>query len=790
MSGGNDANGPDPGKSADLAEFIALLGELRIRSGNPSLRTLAGRVGPLLKPPQPVTHSTISDVFRADRRRLDLDLVVAIVRALGLDERAVSQWRAACVTVHAQTRTGGPTGVLRQLPADLATFTGRQPDLDRLVELALSARPEAPAAVVISAIEGMAGVGKTQLAVRLGHQLVRSGRYADAQLYVNLRGFDTERAPVDPSAVLGCFLRALGVPGQSVPEDMDERAAMFRDRLHGKETLVLLDNAADEDQVRPLIPAGAGCLVVITCRRSLAGLDGVIPHRLGVFSRSEAVDLLARIAGQERVRAEEEAATRVVEACGLLPLAVALAAARLRARPAWTVADLAAHLSDGGLAAVSAGGGRTVHPVFDLSYRSLPDPVRRVFRLLGLYPGDDVTPLAIAALAGLTQRDARDILEYLQDEYLVQQNTPGRYELHDLLRLYAVEKLTEEESADARAAALERALVWLLHTADRAVQACAPHTLPIPLPAPAHDMQLEDFADPDRARDWCEAELPNLVAATHAAAEQCLDDLAWRLPKVLRPYFDHHTLWDPWHATHSTGLASARRLGDAAAQAHMNNGLGGLAWQRRDLRGAAQLHARALTLFREAGDQRGEISALNNLGTDFAVDGDFERAEPIFQECLALARAIGDPVHENVALNNLAGCASKVGNLPDALRFLGQALDLAKVRGNKRSEARALHNLGETHHQLDDLPAAARCLKDSLAQWREIHEPYHTASSLLALGKVHRDAGNVEPARQAWTEAHDVFEALGVPEAAKVLILLSALGEPPSAPATDHDLHG
>ncbi|MFF3069499.1 NB-ARC domain-containing protein [Kitasatospora sp. NPDC057936] len=325
---------PDPAGAADLAEFIRALERLRLWAGGPSLRTLAKRVGPLLRPPQPVSHSTVADVFKPDRRRLDQDLVLAVVRALGAGEADAARWRAACTRVHSDARAGGPVGVLRQLPADLATFTGRECELASLV------RHFGRAAAVVSTIEGPAGIGKTQLALHAAHRLVRDGRCADVQLYVNLRGSDPEHPPADPAAVLGMFLRQLEVPAKHVPTGPAERAALFRERMHGKRAVVVLDDAATTAQVRELLPASPTCLVLITGQHTMTGLEGAEPHRLGAFTEEEALLLLTRVVGAGRVAAEPEAAGRILRACGYTPGAVSAVASRLRSRPAWHLADL------------------------------------------------------------------------------------------------------------------------------------------------------------------------------------------------------------------------------------------------------------------------------------------------------------------------------------------------------------------------------------------------------------------------------------------------------------------
>jgi hypothetical protein len=533
---------PDPRGATDLAEFIGLLGRLRIWAGAPSYRTLAKRVGLLLRPPQAVSQSTITDLFQPHRRRLNLDLVVATVRALGLAEPDVAHWRAACVAMHVEPRDSGrPTGALRQLPAELTTFTGREAAVEHLTQTSIQSGDQH--VVVISTIEGMAGVGKTQLAVRAAHELVRAGRYTDAQLFVNLRGFDPDRPPADPAAVLDWFLRALGVPPETIPMERDARAGMFRSLMHEKSGLLVLDNAADEEQVRDLMPASASCLVLITSRHSLAGLDGATHYQLDMFSRSEAVQLLKRIVGAGRVEAEPAVAVEIVEACGLLPMAVSLVAARLRARRIWRLADLAGYLRDGGVDAVSAGG-RSLRQVFDLSFDGLPKSAQRMFCLLGVAPGADITVPAAAALADASTAAARGLLELLHDENLLLQKTPGRYEFHDLLRAYAADRASTYVEGDERQTAVHRILTWYMVTMDAAATAMGPNRRSLAIPAAESAGYSAHFASSAEAMDWCEWEHANLLDAVESASTHALPYLAWRLPVDTSAFLQDIENWE------------------------------------------------------------------------------------------------------------------------------------------------------------------------------------------------------------------------------------------------------
>jgi DNA-binding SARP family transcriptional activator len=336
----------------------------------------------------------------------------------------------------------------RQLPMDVAEFTGRVGELRCLHEFARAVSGDgrgAKTVVGVCTIEGMAGVGKTRLAVRAAHEITQIRLFDEIQLYADLRGFDSGR-PAPPEAVLESFLQLLGIPGTVIPRELDARAALFRDRLRGRRALLLLDNAASEEQVQPILPGSPGVLVIVTSRRSLAGLDGAHPLELGIFSQSDAVGLFTRIVGTERVTAEPAMASRIADLCGHLPIAITLAGRRLRGRSSWSLADLAARLEGSQRLTHLAAGGLTIRMVFDLSYRALSPDQQRMYRRLALEPDEVVTPEYAAALVGTKPEQAERLLESLLDERLLQQAGPGRYRFHDLLRCYARERAEAEET--------------------------------------------------------------------------------------------------------------------------------------------------------------------------------------------------------------------------------------------------------------------------------------------------------------------------------------------------------
>ena len=770
---------PDPGGAVDLADFIGRLRLLRAHAGSPSFRVLAKRVGPLLKPPQDVTHSTVSDVFDPARRRLNLELVAAIVQALGVPEAQVPRWRAACVAAHAARRPAGTAGVFRQLPAELATFTGRREELTELMKLVGGAddghSAAAPHTVVVSAIEGMGGVGKTQLAIRAAHDLVRAGRFADVQLYVNLRGFDADADPADPADVLDSFLRQLEVPARRIPADRDERAAMFRDRIAGRDALIVLDNAADEAQVADLIPADPRCLVLVTSRRNLAGLDGARLFRLDVFPLRDALDLLARVVGDERVAAEPEAAVEVVRLCGLLPLAVSLAAARLRSRPAWSLERLATHLRDSGLDAVRAGS-RELRPVFDLSYRELPAAAARAFRLVSLHPGRGFTTGAVAALTGTPVATARDALEALVDENLVEQRTADRYELHDLLHVYALERAETDESEAERDEALARLLSWYQHTAENVSRAVESRRLLETLPPRPGEPEPPRFDSALAAMAWYDAERENLSAVLMCAADVGRHELALRLPVTLLGCYQLRTDWTHWRAGYETGLASARQIGDRTAENRLLNGLGLVLYDVREYTEAIDAYHAALEVAEELDNQAQVASILGNIAGCHSRLGDYTTAEEMHRRGLALFRELGNPQQVASSLTNLGNMLHEAKRLQEARAAHSEALAAAREADNRRYEAIIAFNRAEASMDLGQPGEAEEDYRLALTAAREAGDRPVEAEALRSLARPLRALSRPQEARATLREALAVFEALGSPEAAVTRERLAEFG--------------
>ncbi|MEY9930874.1 tetratricopeptide (TPR) repeat protein [Catenulispora sp. GP43] len=767
-----DEGRPDPGKACDLAEFTRLLGELVTWAGAPSYRELARRTGPLLRPPQNLSKSTIADVFQSRRRRLNLDLVVAIVRALDVGEPEVGRWRRACVRVHAEAKSGGPSGVLRQLPADLATFTGRTAELDRLGAAVRNAPGSAPT-VVISAIEGMGGVGKTQLAVHLAHRLVRAGRFPDAQLYVNLRGFDPEHPPADPAEVLAAFLRQLQVPGQQIPQTVDERAAMFRDRLHGRRAIVVLDNAADEQQVRDLIPSSPGCVVLITSRRSLAALPDAVVLHLDVLPVRDAVALLATIAGAERVRAEPEAAEQIVARCGALPLAVALAATRLRSRPTWSLADLAERLGTG-LPALTVGA-TNVRRVLAMSFDGLPPSAQTVFRLLGLHPGPDYTVQAAAALAGIPISDARDALELLHDEHLLRQRSFGRYEMHDLLRRYVLE-LCESLDAPTRTQASDRLLDYYIHTACSAAMVQYPSRDPLVLPLDAPPDVVDEFADARAAQRWFDEEFTALRALiTQAVTSRPVGawQLAWSVVGSCINAGRPRELVE----VQSVALSAAQTLGDLSAQGFSLRARGMAYKLLREFDTSAVDYERAIEIFHAIGDVEMAVRASIDVASTHSYRKDYAACLKLVREALSLIPA-NSLAKANLAqaLNLIGWSLAHLGEPAAAIEPCTRAKILFDEAGDSWGQSGTLDSLAYAYSRVGQYDRAIATYREALAL-TELHDrPLLRAEVLYNLGDALRLTGDRQQALQVWEQSFAIFQSRKHVRAADVRSEIDRLG--------------
>ncbi len=656
---------------------------------------------------------------------------------------------------------------LCNLPRDVGHFTGRERELRAVTALA----DRGADAVVVCAIDGMAGIGKTALAVHLGQQLAE--RYPDAQLYLDLHAHTVGQEPVPSAQALDKLLRALDVPGGQIPPDLDGRAALWRARLAGRRVLIVLDNAVDAAQVRPLLPGSAGSLVLVTARRRLADLDGEF-LTLDVLPGADAVALFTAAAGGDRAAAEPEQSAAVVRTCGYLPLAVQIAAARLRHRPAWTVAHLLERLGDeDGRLAELAVGDRSVAVAFALSYRLLPPESRRVFRLLGLVPGADFDAFGVCALADTDPRRADRILQDLVDAHLLDEPEPGRYRFHDLLGAFAAQQCRDEESADGMRAARGRLFDYYLYSVDRAEDRVRPQRLDRAAgttPAAA----IREFADQSAAFDWLDRERANFVPVVAAAAEHGFPGHAWQIARCLWGFFENRRLWADWIATHELALPCTRAVGDRLAEARILVGLGVAKHDLRRYDEAVEHFLEALALMRETGFRNGEAGVLINLGNTYRRAGRLAESIDCQERALGTFRELGERVGEAIALANLGDLYREAGRYPESIDCQEQALAQFRKIGDRRLEGSALDNLGRTYLSMRRYDDAAAYCQEALTARRETGDRLGEVETLDCLGQVRAAVGDRPQARRHWRRALRIAEELGAPAAADIAARLAA----------------
>jgi DNA-binding SARP family transcriptional activator/tetratricopeptide (TPR) repeat protein len=660
-------------------------------------------------------------------------------------------------------RGQAPPVVPRQLPADLPGFTGRTAHLAELDGL-LAASAGGPAGAVIAAVSGAPGVGKTSLAVHWAHRV--ADQFPDGQLYVNLRGFDPDGQAMDPAEALRGFCESLGVPREHLPAGLDAQAGLYRSLLSGRRVLVVLDNARDTRQVRQLLPGTSACPVVVTSRSQLPDLvaDGARPVALGVLPAREARILLSRRLGDDRVSADLPSAEEIVTRCAGLPLALAIVAARAAIQPGLPLRALAAELR-GQLAVL---GGETpdsgVRAVFSWSYRALSPRAARLFRLLSVHPGPDISVQAASALGGLDDPETRRLLAVLIAGNLLEEPLPGRYRFHDLIRRYAAEQAQADEAAQSRAEAAGRLLAWYLSAAAEAGRLLAPGHRQPPLGPVSRPGEPPAFSGYEEALAWCDTEHASVVACVRLAAETGHDDIAWKLPVASWSYFVLRKPWADWIACADIALAAARRRRDRFAEAWVLNGLG-LAYAGRQPQEAVGCYQQALLIRREIGDRLGEAAVLSNLGAAYWALGKFDDGLGCFQQGLAAAREVENRYSEVIGLNNLGEAYHRLGRFTDAIPCHQEALNLARTMDYRMSEGVALHNLGESYRAVGNLDRSGDCFRQALAVRQQIGDRHGEAQTLRELGDLLRQTGELAAARQNWQLALAIAGELDSPEA-------------------------
>jgi len=710
-----------------------------------------------------------------------------------LHQQILGTGPALALTQAPGTPGGWAAGLVpRQLPAAVADFIGRAGELAALTQILDEAsRDSSPGTVVISAIGGTAGVGKTALALYWAHQV--AARFPDGQLHVNLRGFDPSGTPAAPEAAIRGFLDALGVAPGQVPPTPQAQAGLYRSLLADRRMLIVADNARDEQQVRPLLPASPGSLVLVTSRSQLSGLgaaDGARLISLDVLSHAEAVHMLTARLGTARTATQPGAVDRIASLCACLPLALAVAAARAAARPGFPLAALAAELADsaGRLDALDAGDPRSsVRAVFSWSYQQLDEESARMFRLLGIHPGPDITATAAASLAAIAEADARRLLHGLARAHLIAEHVPGRYALHDLLRVYAAEQARHSDTEAERHEATGRVLDYYLHTAARAGRLLQPGKEPVALAPPRPGAAAGQAAGYWQAMAWFEAEHQVLLAAVALAAGSGFDAHAWQLPWAMVSFLRARGHWQENAAAQRTALAAATRLGDIAAQALSGRLLANACTDLGDHDQAVGHFASSLTLCQRLGDRLGQAKIQQSLGFAAERQGRYDDALGHTEQALRLFQAIGDKAGQAAALNSVGWYHGLLGDYQQARTFCRQAVTLCAEAGNRRVEGYAWDSLGYAEHHLGNHPEAAACYQRALSLFREAGDRFPEADTLTHLGDVCHAAGELAQAREAWQQALAILDDIQHPHASQLRAKLVSTNDhaSPTRPRSD-----
>jgi tetratricopeptide (TPR) repeat protein len=670
-----------------------------------------------------------------------------------------------------QAPAGAGHRVPRQLPTALRHFCARRgelAELDLLLDEALATE-----AVLVSAISGTAGIGKTALAVHYAHRV--ADRFPDGQLYVNLRGFDGNGAAMEPAEVMRRLLDALSVPPERIPADIDAQAALYRSQLAGRRMLLVLDNARDSAQVRPLLPGTPGCLVLVTSRTHLTGLvatDGAHPLTLDLLSADEARLLLRRRLGADRVAAEPAAVADIVERCAGLPLALALTAARAAVRPAVALRLLADELHDTQQrwqALADDDPASDVRTVLSWSYQALTPAAARLFRLLGLHPGHDTDAPAAASLAGLPADEARPLLaELTQAASLLIEHVPGRYTCHDLLRDYATHLTRARDPEQERTAATGRVLDHYLHSAYQAALLLVPPHDPLTLSPPRPGVTPEHHGDQKQAMRWFTAEYRVLLAAIGHAAAAGYDSHAWQLTWTVSTFLDRQGHWHDFAIAGSAAVAAADRLADPAAQAWARRALA-RAYTRLNRFDDAQAQLQdALSLSSQSADLTGQADAHHYLSILCWRRNRLEEGLDHAQRYLDMALALGHKGRLAGALNGVGWLQALLGDPDSAIASCEQALVIHTELGDLHGQAHTWDSLGYAHHRLGHHARAMDCYRNTLTMVRHLGDRYQEADTLGNLGDVHLAAGEPLAARDAWQRALAILDELDHPDAEQV----------------------
>ena len=717
-----------------------------------------------------VAVRTISDLERGVAQQPRSATVRMLAEALGLSGGDLAAFKAAARGSREADRAGDATTAVptarpaavarpapRMLPRDVESFTGRQAELDRLADAAASSGGSG-GVVRVFAVEGMGGIGKTALALRAAHLV--AGRFPDGQLFIDLQGYTPGVRPVAPEDALRSLLFALGVAREQLPEGLAERAALYRGRLAETRTLVILDNAESLAQVEPLLPGTGGCLVLVTSRRALSGLDSQV-IALDTLPPDDAAELFRAAAGPGRLTPDDPHVAEIVELCGYLPLAIRVLAARLARRRALTAGDVLAELRAeyrrlGNL----ADDDRSVAAAFELSYRHLPSIAQRMFASLGHVPGPDFDPLAAGNAVDDADADAASAsLDALLDHSLLSQPAPGRFRFHDLVRDFARVK-----SAALEGAGLDRLLDFYLYSAQQAddhLERRARGRRAVPGYSVHKPRELPDVSSGGRAVAWLIVELPNLAAASRVALTVGRPAYTVAMSQALAQHLRASGPFNAGLDLHRLALDAATQLGDPSLQASTEVEIGLLEFQVGRSGEAAATLARAVDGFGRAGDANARAEALVNLGVVQRMRGEHDRARASLAEALRGHQAADDPQGQARALRELGATQTQTGQFESAERSLARATELSRLVADRVGEATCLSYLGGVLMVTKKYGPACDALEAGLALYRDLRVPVGEANCLMYLGKAHLDAGAAGDAERVLAEAGEIYARMG-----------------------------
>ncbi|MGP3967402.1 ATP-binding protein [Streptomyces sp. 6N223] len=670
-----------------------------------------------------------------------------------------------------------------QLRGSVRHFVNRSQEVARLSALVADDGTE-PHASRVAVITGTAGVGKTSLALHWAHTIRE--HFTGGELYANLRGYAAD-PPTPPEVVLGRFLEDLGISAAQVPVTRERRETLFRSLTAHRRMLIFLDNAADSAQVRPLLPGTAQSLVLVTSRDDLTSLvaqQDAVRVRVATLPTPDAVALLRAATAEDRPDDQGSDLSELALMCGGLPLALRIAAERAAGWPTVPLGELIDELRDetARWSVLTADpedeaeeGADAMRSVFEWSYQALPSGAARLFRLLGLHPGNEFGLPVVACLAGREPSRVRPLLEALVRAHLLQRRPGGRYEFHDLMKAYAGERVRREENKEERSAVLARCVAWYLHTADAAQRAIAPYdrwVLDDHVPAPTGTLAFEDY---ESAFQWYKAESANLVTCTRAAADAGFPGMAWRLAVVLRAIYMHHNAFDDWGTTAGIAVDAARASGEEAGQAEALENLGKVAFQALRLEEAEECHQAALAIRRRIGDRHSTAVSVNALGLIGLRRRRLDEAAAHFTEAVEIFQQLGDRRWTALMCSNLAETLCELGHGEQAAPLIEQALSDFRELGDHSGEGNALWLLSWARREAGDPDAAASAIADALTLAAEEDNQLWQGHWLAESARVELARGNPEAALGSFQESADVQQRLG--DAAREAVALDGAGQ-------------